>query len=39
GVVVSFLAVLELLKAATLELIQVEPFAPIRLRRRGMDAA
>jgi segregation and condensation protein A len=39
GVVVSFLAVLELLKAATLELVQVEPFAPIRLRRRGMDEA
>ncbi|MBK1707020.1 segregation and condensation protein A [Halochromatium glycolicum] len=33
GVVVSFLAVLELLKAATLELVQAEPFAPIRLRR------
>ncbi len=39
GVVVSFLAVLELLKATTLELIQVEPFAPIRLRRRGIDEA
>ncbi|MBK5930509.1 segregation and condensation protein A [Halochromatium salexigens] len=39
GVVVSFLAVLELLKAATLELIQVEPFAPIRLRRRGLGEA
>lgn len=39
GVVVSFLAVLELLKATTLELIQIEPFAPIRLRRRGVDAA
>jgi segregation and condensation protein A len=39
GVVVSFLAVLELLKAATLELIQVEPFAPIRLRRRGVAEA
>ncbi|MFP4495033.1 MAG: segregation and condensation protein A [Halochromatium sp.] len=39
GVVVSFLAVLELLKAATLELIQVAPFAPIRLRRRGVDEA
>jgi segregation and condensation protein A len=38
GVVVSFLAVLELLKAAALELIQVEPFAPIRLRRRGVEA-
>ena len=39
GVVVSFLAVLELLRAATLELIQVEPFAPIRLRRRGLGEA
>ncbi|NEX16909.1 MAG: segregation/condensation protein A [Halochromatium sp.] len=39
GVVVSFLAVLELLKAATLELIQVEPFAPIRLRRPGVEEA
>lgn len=39
GVVVSFLAVLELLKAATLELVQGEPFAPIRLRRRGLDEA
>jgi len=39
GVVVSFLAILELLKAATLELIQVEPFAPIRLRRPGVGEA
>ncbi|NBC47742.1 MAG: segregation/condensation protein A [Gammaproteobacteria bacterium] len=38
GVVVSFLAVLELLKAATLELVQAEPFAPIRLRRSLAEA-
>jgi len=37
GVVVSFLAVLELLKAAALEMIQAEPFAVIYLRRRSAD--
>lgn len=35
GVVVTFLAVLELLREALLELVQAEPFAPIHLRRRG----
>ncbi|MGE5154113.1 MAG: segregation and condensation protein A [Bdellovibrio bacteriovorus] len=44
GVVVTFLALLELIKAATLELVQSEPFAPIHVRlrevgvRAGMDA-
>jgi segregation and condensation protein A len=38
GVVVSFLAILELLKAATLELVQSAPFAPIHLRRRGLQS-
>lgn len=35
GIVVTFLAVLELLREAMLELVQAEPFAPIYLRRRG----
>lgn len=35
GVVVTFLAVLELLREALLELAQAEPFAPIHVRRRG----
>ncbi len=35
GVVVTFLAVLELLREALLELVQAEPFAPIHIRRRG----
>lgn len=34
GVVVSFLAILELIKASTLELVQSEPFAPIHVRLR-----
>lgn len=34
GIVVTFLAVLELLREALLELAQAEPFAPIHLRRR-----
>lgn len=34
GVVVTFLAILELIKAATLELVQSEPFAPIHVRLR-----
>jgi len=38
GVVVSFLAVLELLKAATLDLVQSEPFAPLHLRLRSTEA-
>lgn len=35
GIVVTFMAVLELLREALLELVQTEPFAPIHLRRRG----
>ncbi|WP_296806248.1 ScpA family protein [Thiocapsa sp.] len=38
GVVVSFLALLELIKAATLELVQTEPFAPIHVRLRESAA-
>ncbi|MBK1629212.1 segregation/condensation protein A [Thiohalocapsa halophila] len=38
GVVVSFLAVLELVKAATLELVQSESYAPIHVRLRGGEA-
>lgn len=34
GVVVTFLAILELLRETLLELAQVEPFAPIHLRKR-----
>lgn len=39
GVVVTFLAVLELLKEHLVELLQAEPFAPIYLRRAGGEAA
>ncbi len=35
GVVVSFLAILELVKATTLELVQAQPYAPIHVRLRG----
>ena len=38
GVVVCFLAVLELSKGGLLEWGQSEPFAPIQVRRRSMDA-
>ncbi|MFZ0788576.1 MAG: ScpA family protein [Chromatiaceae bacterium] len=38
GVVVTFLALLELIKAATLELVQAEPFAPIHVRMRECQA-
>ena len=34
GVVVTFLAILELIRSATLELVQSEPFAPIHVRMR-----
>ena len=37
GIVVSFLAVLELIKSATIELVQAEPFAPIHVRLRTGD--
>jgi segregation and condensation protein A len=38
GVVVSFLAILELIRSATLELVQLEPFAPIHVRLREARA-
>jgi segregation and condensation protein A len=38
GVVVTFLAVLELIKASSVELVQSEPFAPIHVRLRGTGA-
>ncbi len=38
GVVVSFLAILELVKAATLELVQAEAYAPIHVRLRSGEA-
>ena len=38
GVVVTFLAILELLKAALVELVQAEPFAPLYLRSGGLMA-
>jgi segregation and condensation protein A len=38
GVVVSFLAILELVKAATLELVQSDAYAPIHVRLRGDEA-
>ncbi len=37
GVVVTFLALLELIKAATLELVQTGPFAPLHVRMRESD--
>ena len=40
GVVVTFLALLELIRSAALELVQSEPFAPIHVRlREGRDEA
>ena len=36
-IVVTFLAVLELIKSATIELVQTEPFAPIHVRLRTGD--
>ncbi len=38
GVVVTFLALLELIKGASIELVQSEPFAPIHVRLRGDEA-
>jgi segregation and condensation protein A len=35
GLVVTFLALLELIKGASLELVQSEAFAPIHVRLRG----
>jgi segregation and condensation protein A len=37
GVVVSFLAILELVKAATLELVQSESYASIHVRLRAAE--
>jgi segregation and condensation protein A len=39
GVVVTFLAVLELVKEALIELVQAEPFAPIHVRAAAAPAA
>jgi segregation and condensation protein A len=38
GIVITFLALLELIKSRSIELVQSEPFAPIHVRLRG-DAA
>lgn len=38
GVVVTFLALLELVKGASIELVQSEAFAPIHVRLRGEEA-
>jgi segregation and condensation protein A len=38
GVVVTLLAILELIKAASIELVQAEPFAPIHVRLCGGEA-
>jgi segregation and condensation protein A len=35
GVVVTFMAILELVKESLIELVQNEPFAPIHVRVRG----
>ena len=35
GVVVTFLAILELCKEATIDIVQAEPFAPIYLKPRS----
>lgn len=37
GVVVTFMAVLELVKEQLVELVQTEPFAPIHVKARGED--
>jgi len=39
GVVVSLLAVLELIKESLIELVQSEPFAPIYIKAAGSAAA
>jgi segregation and condensation protein A len=38
GIVVTFLAVLELIKGASIDLVQSEPFAPIHIRLRADEA-
>jgi segregation and condensation protein A len=35
GVVVTFLAILELIRESVLDLVQSEPFAPIHIKARG----
>jgi segregation and condensation protein A len=37
GVVVTFLAMMELLKDSMIEIVQSEPFAPIHIKSRGRD--
>jgi segregation and condensation protein A len=37
GVVVTFMAVLELVKEQLIDLVQSEPFAPLHVKARGMD--
>jgi segregation and condensation protein A len=37
GVVVTFLAILELIREALLDLVQAEPFAPIHIKARSVD--
>ncbi len=37
GVVVTFLAMMELLKDSMVEIVQAEPFAPIHIKSRGRD--
>jgi segregation and condensation protein A len=37
GVVVTFLAILELIRESVLDIVQSEPFAPIHVRARGGD--
>ncbi|XKY16334.1 segregation/condensation protein A [Stutzerimonas stutzeri] len=39
GVVVTFMAVLELVKESLVELVQNEPFAPIHVRARGEESS
>jgi len=38
GIVVSFIAILELIKEGLLDIVQAEPFAPIHLKRINADA-
>ncbi len=38
GVVVTFLAIMELIKESLIELVQSEPFGPIHVKPRGQDA-
>lgn len=38
GVVVTFLAIMELIKESLVEIVQSEPFGPIHVKARGQDA-